>query len=380
MAQVYLALVLHAHLPFVRHPEAPSYMEEEWFFEAISETYIPLLLAFERLIRDGIDFRLTLSVSPTLLSMLSDDLLKERYASKLDKLVELAEREVERTHADGRFHGLAQMYRDRFVRIREYWQRQDGDLVWALREMQDAGQLEVITCTATHPFIPLLDRNWAALRAQVHVAAEVVRAALRTSDPWASGSVSVGTSRGWTSSCAKRGFATSSWTLMACSLPIVGRSMVYTPRSTAPLAWRHSAGMCRVRGRFGVRRKGIQATRTTETSIGISGVDLPLDYIRPYIHPDGIRTYTGIKYHAITHNSLQNKRPYVPHVAWQRANEHAKHFLHEREEQVRNLRSRMDRQPIIVAPYDRGAIRTLVGTRVPSSWRCCCARCTLTRV
>ena len=49
MARGYLALVLHAHLPFVRHPEAPAYMEEEWFFEAITETYVPLLLAFERL-------------------------------------------------------------------------------------------------------------------------------------------------------------------------------------------------------------------------------------------------------------------------------------------------------------------------------------------
>ena len=49
----YIALVLHAHLPFVRHPEAPTFMEEEWFFEAITETYVPLLLAFERLGQDG---------------------------------------------------------------------------------------------------------------------------------------------------------------------------------------------------------------------------------------------------------------------------------------------------------------------------------------
>ena len=78
MAHGYLALVLHAHLPFVRHPEAPSYLEEEWLFEAITETYIPLLLVFERLLKDEIDFRITLSISGSLLAMLTDDLLKER--------------------------------------------------------------------------------------------------------------------------------------------------------------------------------------------------------------------------------------------------------------------------------------------------------------
>ena len=39
----YLALVLHAHLPFIKHPEYPDFLEEDWFYEAMVETYIPLL-------------------------------------------------------------------------------------------------------------------------------------------------------------------------------------------------------------------------------------------------------------------------------------------------------------------------------------------------
>ena len=35
------------------------------------------------------------------------------------------------------------------------------------------GRVEVITSTATHAFFPLMDRNWAAIRAQVHVAADL---------------------------------------------------------------------------------------------------------------------------------------------------------------------------------------------------------------
>ena len=60
-----LALVLHAHLPFVRHPEQESLDEESWLFEAISESYVPLLQMLRRLLRQGVQFQITLSVSPT---------------------------------------------------------------------------------------------------------------------------------------------------------------------------------------------------------------------------------------------------------------------------------------------------------------------------
>ena len=48
----YLALVLHAHLPFVRHPEYDDFLEEDWLYEAITETYIPLLEVMDGLQRD----------------------------------------------------------------------------------------------------------------------------------------------------------------------------------------------------------------------------------------------------------------------------------------------------------------------------------------
>ena len=57
MSHGYLALVLHAHLPFVRHPEDPTVMEEAWLYEAITETYLPLLRVFEGLATDGVPFR-----------------------------------------------------------------------------------------------------------------------------------------------------------------------------------------------------------------------------------------------------------------------------------------------------------------------------------
>ena len=46
MASGYLSMVLHAHLPFVRHLGEEHHLEEKWLFEAITETYIPLYSVF----------------------------------------------------------------------------------------------------------------------------------------------------------------------------------------------------------------------------------------------------------------------------------------------------------------------------------------------
>ena len=71
MTQGYLMLVLHAHLPYVRHPEHDFFLEETWFYEAITETYIPLIKMMDRFLDERIDFRLTMSLTPTLASMMT---------------------------------------------------------------------------------------------------------------------------------------------------------------------------------------------------------------------------------------------------------------------------------------------------------------------
>src|SRR6516225_3630072 len=92
-----LALILHAHMSFVRHPEHPEFFEEAWLFEAITETYIPIWQMLEGLMRDQAPFRLTMSLTPTLCAMLNDGLLRERYLRYLDRAIALAKSEIERT-------------------------------------------------------------------------------------------------------------------------------------------------------------------------------------------------------------------------------------------------------------------------------------------
>src|ERR1700761_3603411 len=105
-----LALMLHAHLPFVRHPEHERFLEENWLFEAITETYLPLIQIIDKWLDDGIDARLTMSLSPPLCAMLRDAQLQERYWNHLNGLIELAEKEIHRTHWDRPFRELAWMY------------------------------------------------------------------------------------------------------------------------------------------------------------------------------------------------------------------------------------------------------------------------------
>ena len=79
----YFALILHAHLPFVRHVEHEKFLEESWLFEAIIETYVPLLQLLERWRCDGMQVPLTLTLTPTLCSMLQDALLQDRCARRI---------------------------------------------------------------------------------------------------------------------------------------------------------------------------------------------------------------------------------------------------------------------------------------------------------
>ena len=135
----YLCLVLHAHLPFVRHPEYDDFLEEDWFYEAITETYIPLLEVFEGLERDGVDWRMTMSVTPTLAAMLSDPLLQYRYVRHIDNLIALTGKELERTRWQPEFNHLARMYHERFTRARDVFVKQYGNnLIHGFRRFFDA--------------------------------------------------------------------------------------------------------------------------------------------------------------------------------------------------------------------------------------------------
>jgi 1,4-alpha-glucan branching enzyme len=77
---------------------------------------------------------------------------------------------------------------------------------------------------------------------------------------------------------------------------------------------------------------------------------LDYEYIRPYIHPDGVRINTGIKYYRITGG--EDKQPYNTHLAQEKAAQHAGNFMFNRHKQVEYLFDLMQKKPMLVSPYD----------------------------
>jgi len=351
MAKGFLSIVLHAHLPFVRHPERTDVLEELWLHEAITGTYLPLLQAFEGLVTDGVPFRCTVSLSAPLISMMTDDLLKARSAAHMDKLIELADKELDRTRPEPQYHRLAQMYADRFRSLRHTWRCHDGDLVRAFRKLQDAGRIEVITSTASHAFFPLMDRNWAAIRAQVHTAADLYERHFGGRPPGL-----------WLGECGyvpgvdellreagiRYFFVDTHAVLYAEPAPVYGSyAPIYCRTGVAAFARDVESSV-----QVWSAKEGYPGDPHYRDFYRDIGYDLPMDYIGPYIHPEGHRIYTGIKYHAITHQKLHDKWVYDPGIARRRAGEHAAHFRENRQRQVERLAANMDRPPLIVSPYD----------------------------
>lgn len=326
-----LLLLLHAHLPFVRHPENPYHLEENWLYEAITSTYLPLCAELSSfadqtpVLQKGP--RLTISLSPTLCSMLRDTLLRTRYRTYLDRLLRLGEAELVRTQGETDLHELARFYLGRFTELRSLWMSLDGDLVGAFGRLQTAGVVELITTCATHAYLPVVREN-AARRAQLLIAVRHHRACF--------GSYPKGL---WLPECGyTEGLAELLAELDVRYFFLDAHGLTYAqPRPPlglhAPIYTR--AGVAAF-GRDLQSSKQVWSSTEGYPADGAYrefyrdiGFDRPLAEIAPYIHPDGIRVYTGYKYHRVTgpRVDLQDKALYQPEAAQKRAQAHARDFV-----------------------------------------------------
>ena len=153
----YVSFVLHAHLPFIHHPESDDYLEESWLYEAISETYIPLLTNFQKLVDEKVKFRITMSMTPPLLSMLDNKLLQRKYIKYLKRMIELSEKEMKRTAYDKRLNELSKYYYERYSNdLRLFKDVYKCNLIEAFKHFQDIGVLEIITCRSNTWLLPYL--------------------------------------------------------------------------------------------------------------------------------------------------------------------------------------------------------------------------------
>lgn len=351
MHKGYLCLVLHAHLPFVRHPEEENFLEENWLYEAITETYIPLIQVFEKLIEDHVSFRITMSLTPTLASMLQDELLQNRYIKHINKLIELADKEVQRTGYDPKFHGLALMYYRKFVEAKEVFvDKYKKDLVSAFKKFQDLGYVEILASCATHGFLPILSVNPTDAEAQVKVGVDHYRK-IFSRDPVGFWLPECGYTPGIDNFLAEVGikyfFVDSHGIVNADPAP---RYSVYAPLycPTGVAAFGRDSESSK---QVWSSKEGYPGDPDYREYYRDIGHELEYDYIKPYIHPIGFRINTGLKYWRIT-GDTDHKEPYVPEWAKEKAAAHAGNFMFNREKQIEHIAYHMDRKPMIISPYD----------------------------
>lgn len=351
MPDGYWCLVLHNHLPFVKHPEYEDFLEEDWFYEAMTETYIPLILMFQNLLNDNVDFRVVMSLTPPLCNMMSDPLLQDRYYKKLSKLIELAEKEVWRLRNQEPFFSTAKMYEEKFKSCMQVYERYNRNLLQAYKELLETGKVDLITCNATHGFLPLMSSD-RVRKAQIKMGVLSFERYF--------GRKPLGI---WLAECAyypkideilkecgiRYFFVEAHGVLYGEPRPRYGVfSPVYTPSGVAVFArdletahqvWSKDVGY-----------PGDPDYREFYRDVGY---DLEYDYIKPYLHSDGVRRNVGIKYYRVTGKvGLDKKEPYVPQWAQNKAAIHAGNFMFNREHQIRYLRNIFDRHPIVVSMYD----------------------------
>ena len=341
-----LALVLHAHLPFVRHPEHEDFLEEDWLYEAISETYLPLLLVFERLAEDGVPFRLTMTLTPAAGHHAARQLLHGALrAASWTGCASWPRKEVA-PHAGRPDVRAAGALLPRPLRaLRRRVRRPLPAAIWSARSAgsQDAGYLEIITCGATHGFLPLMQQTPEAVRAQVQRGRRTTTAqTLRPRPARASGCPSAATSPAWSASSPGRAHPL----LLRRHARAHGRRRrgrcygVYAPVFT-------EAGRGRVRARPREQPAGLERRErlprrpaSTASSTGTSAGTWTTSTSGPYIQPTGDRKNTGIKYFRITGKTRRQGSPTIRPPPRERAGVHAGNFMFNREQQVEYLASR----------------------------------------
>ena len=170
----YFVLVLHTHLPYViGHGRWPHGMD--WLNEAASECYIPLLNIFNELKNDGINFKVTINISPVLAEQLTSKNFVDELLQYLDMKIKYAEQDEIEFIKTGRKNlaSVAKFWREYYQNIKEsFTDRYNQDLISAFRALQDSGHLEIITCAATHGYLPLLALD-TSVQAQVKLGVKV---------------------------------------------------------------------------------------------------------------------------------------------------------------------------------------------------------------
>jgi 1,4-alpha-glucan branching enzyme len=377
MAHGSFTIVLHSHLPWVlHHGRWPHGVD--WLNEATAETYLPLARVLHERARDGRDLGVTLGLTPVLCEQLAHPEFQREFVAYLEqKTAAAAEDRAWFTRSgEGALAELASRW-ERFYRssLEDFMGAQGSNLVQRFRRLEERGAIEIITCGATHGYLPLLSSDTAA-RGQLRTAVTAHRrhfgraprgiwlpeCAYRPGGPWRppEGSPAPATTRRGIEELlaeqALRYFFVDDHLLsggkplgvyadrFAVLHHIARDAAGGSPRGGHPPYRPYRVGQSDV-ACFG--RDPVTAMQVWSGEHGYPGDGAYLDFHKK-------RFPGGHRYWSVTHPKadLAHKQVYQPAAAEQRAPEHAAHFVSLLEHTIGEA-SRMQRMPpVICAMFD----------------------------
>lgn len=348
----YWALVLHQHLPFIHHPEYDVPLEEQWFCEAVVSVYTQLLNMFWRLERDKVDFRVTLSLTPSLLSMMQTPLLKQRAARHIDECIALATRERDNSKGKPWYNAIEQTLH-RFWIAKTVFDAYEGDLTRGYRDFQDMGKIEVITCAATHMILPLFKHMPEAVRGEILTGAQQYERVFGR-PPRGMWLPENAFTPGIDKFMAEAGIK---WTLVNANGILEGDTRSFFG-TDAPVISPNGVAFFGIdeetRASVWSREGGYPGHPNYKEWYRDLGYEADWDYLPEYFHTANVRRNTGIKYYRITKKggALGDKDYYNPMWAEGTVHEQAGQFAFYRGIKANHVRGATNRKSMVVSAYD----------------------------
>ena len=357
-------LLLHSHIPYCKMAGTWPF-GEEWLFEAMAETYIPIL---DFISKDDFFERqvgLTISFTPVLLEQMSDDYMKERFSDYLKMKISQAKGDHERFEGvrEGRLSGLSEYYIGYYEDIlKRYESELDRDVVKEVRRLQDSGRIEAITSAATHAYLPLFSDE-RSVREQISVGCETYERHMGKRP------------RGiWLPEC---GFKDDEgrWTVKALEdngieyFFVESHSVYPKSRQNAPSSYAVSSSFdgkyesCEEGERNPYRSYRVYRlkdsklnvfVRNFETASQVWSKDMGYPGDGAYREFHRLDDVSGMRYWKVTNREadLGHKDIYNPQDALKRTEVHAEHFVGLVEKCLDDYKAYSGNDGVVVAPYD----------------------------
>ncbi|MFA7634818.1 MAG: 1,4-alpha-glucan branching protein domain-containing protein [Bacillota bacterium] len=349
------SLVLHSHIPYCRRSGVWPF-GEEWVFEAVAETYIPmldwLLSCFEEAIRPGV----TLSFSPVLAEQLADPYMQSRAVEYMDARANAARADLRRHESvhDDRLAGLSRYYADFYENAkRRFTDYYDCDLLGAVARLAARGGVELLATSASHAYLPLLSQD-SRVRTQIRLGFEACQRHFGVS-PKGAWLPECGYSPGAIERALEEcgieyfivdtpaiaggdprnlygGARTGCENRLGASLPSMATLAPYRLRNSKLVV-------------FG--RDEVTAAQVWSRDVGYPGDG---NYLEFHKRDDS----SGLRYWKVTSKLLDlgQKQLYNPEDAAANVRRHAEHFAGVAEARLRRYKEETGKHGVIVAPYD----------------------------